>query len=100
MVNIMSCVDIVKLCNISKFFPGLNQFFVKEVITCPLSSSSRAIKRKNIYLNELESCVEQFDTIFYHDLEIDKSCFKGDSVYTKGNETRRTFYDLFKRQHK
>ena len=41
-MNILSYVDLGKLCHVIKFFPELNQKFVEEGITFPLSSSSRA----------------------------------------------------------
>ena len=53
-----------------------------------------------INLNELQTCVDQIDTRTYHDFNIDKSYFKGNLIFTRGNETRMTCYDLFKRQYK
>ena len=37
MMNILSYVDFSKLYNVIKIFPGLNQNFMKEGITFPLS---------------------------------------------------------------
>ena len=34
------------------------------------------------YPHELESCVDQIDTITYHDFTVKKSYFKGDSIFT------------------
>ena len=40
------------------------------------------------------------DTITYNHFTIDKFYFVGDSILTKGNYTRMTCYDLFKRKYK
>ena len=56
-MKILSYVGFAKLCNVIKYFPELNQTFVKEVITFRLLSSSRAVTWRNKYINELESCV-------------------------------------------
>ena len=53
LMNILSYVDFAKLCNVIKYSSELNQKIVKEVITFPIFSSSRAIKCGNKYLNEL-----------------------------------------------
>ena len=42
----------------------------------------------------------KFDTRTYHDFIIDQSYFKGDLIFTKGNEMIMTCFDLFKRQYK
>ena len=42
----------------------------------------------------------KFDTRTYHDFTIDHSYFKGDLIFTKGNEMRMTCFDLFKRKYK
>ena len=56
-MNILSYVDLKKLWNFIKYFPELNQIFVRKRIFFPLLSSSRAIKWRKKYLNELESFV-------------------------------------------
>ena len=43
-MNILGFVDYEKMFRVIKFFPELNQNFVKEGIILPLSSSSRAIE--------------------------------------------------------
>ena len=53
LVNLLSYVHFAKLFNVLKYFPELNQHFVKEGITFPVSSSSRAIKCQSKYINEL-----------------------------------------------
>ena len=42
----------------------------------------------------------KIDTRTYYDFTIDNIYFKGDSIYTKGNEMRFTLFDLFERKYK
>ena len=42
----------------------------------------------------------KIDTGTYHDFKIGKSYFKGDSIFTKGNEMIIICYDLFERHYK
>ena len=92
-MKILSYVGFAKLCNVIKYFPELNKKFVKEGLNSPLSSSSRAVKWRNKYLDKLESFVKKIDTRTHHDFTIDKSYFKGESIFTKGNEMIMTCSD-------
>ena len=73
---------------------------MKEGINSPLSSSSRSIQRRKKDLSELESCVDQIDTITYHEFTIDQSYFKGNPNFTIGNEMIMTCYDFLGRKYK
>ena len=44
MIFIFSYFDFSKLYNVTDFFPELNQIFLKEGITFPISSISRAVQ--------------------------------------------------------
>ena len=61
-----------KLWNVIKFFPQMNQNFVRQGITFTLLYSSRDIKWRTKYLHELQTYVDQIDTRIYHDFTIDK----------------------------
>ena len=52
LMNTLSYVDFSKLCKLIKYFPELNQSFVKEDINFPLSSSSIAIEWQKKHVNE------------------------------------------------
>ena len=100
LMKILSHADFAKLCNAIKYFPECNQNFVKGGIYFSLLSSSRAIKRQKKYLNELESCLEKINTRTYHNFKMDQNYYKRYPMYTKGNDTRKTFSYLSKRQYK
>ena len=53
-----------------------------------------------MYLDGLQAFVNQIDTITYHDFTIDKSYFKGELIFNRGNEMRITCSALYERQHK
>ena len=71
MMNILSCVDFVKLCHTIKYFRQLNQNFGKEYINLSLSSCSRNIRQRKNH-NDFELGFSNIDTRMYLYFTIDK----------------------------